>query len=218
MVPVCWKENMNMPYRLRHFACGVIAFALACFAPAAASAQGAASLGGFGGITMSSLPSQPVSLGGNLSFELTPGVQITGEVGRLGNVLPLLPSELFSLTGLDVRASAFYGEAGVRLLAAPSSRLTPYGEASAGLARLSFSSPQFGALGNAATSIALSFAGRNAPVAGLGGGVLVRTGPVVFDLGYRYKQLFPNDVLRLALGFGQPLRTHQVRAGVSVRF
>mgnify|MGYP000421501534 CR=1 FL=1 len=53
---------------------------------------------------------------------------------------------------------------------------------------------------------------------GVGGGVLVRGGPVVFDAGYRYKQLFPNDVLGAVLGLGQPLRAHQVRAGIGVRF
>jgi opacity protein-like surface antigen len=218
-MPVCEKDTTMTKHAFSHAPVVMaMAFAAALLAPQAASAQGAASIGGFGGVTLSGLSAPPASLGGGVTFDLAPGVQVTGEVGRIGSVLPPLSSDLFSLTGLDIRASAFYGEAGVRLLAAPSAHVTPYGEASVGFSRLSVSSPQLGAAGNAATSIALGLAGRNAPLAGLGGGVLLRTGPVVVDLGYRYKQLFPNDVLRVALGFGQPLRTHQVRAGIGVRF
>lgn len=193
-------------------------FAAALMAPAMASAQGAASLEGFGGIGVSTLQSQPPSLGGRLTFELTPGIQVIGEAGRIGSVLPSLSSAVFSLAQTDLRASAFYGEAGVRVLAAPSAKVTPYGEASAGMARLSVSSPRLGTVGNAAASLALTLAGRNDPIAGVGGGLLVRTGPIVFDVGYRYKQLFTSDVMRAVLGFGEPLRTHQFRVGLGVRF
>lgn len=193
-------------------------FAATLFAPAVARAQGAASVGGFGGLTLSTSPSQPRSLGGAVTFDLSRSVQVIGEVGRLGNVMPPIADAVFTAAGADLRATAIYGDGGVRLLAAPSSHVTPYGEATVGMARLDVSSPKFGALGNAAASIALSLVGRTAPVAGAGGGVLVRTGPIVFDVGYRYKQLFADDILQVALGFGQPLRTHQVRAGIAVRF
>jgi opacity protein-like surface antigen len=193
-------------------------FASALVTPAVASAQATGSIEGFGGIGVSSLQSQPPSLGGRVTFALTPAVQVIGEAGRIGSVLPSLSSAVFSLADTDLHATAFYGEAGVRLLAAPSSKITPYVEASAGIARLNITSPRLGAIGNAAASLALTFAGRNDPVAGLGAGFLVRTGPIVFDAGYRYKQLFTNEVLRDALGFGQPLRTHQFRVGLGVRF
>lgn len=202
-------------------ALAVTTFTAALTAPAIASAQGAASVEGFGGLGLgvsTVTQSQSPSLGGRLTFEVTPGIQVIGEAGRIGNVLPPLADAVFSLAQTDLRASAFYGEGGFRFLAAPHSKVSPYGEATAGIARLSVSSPKLGTIGNAAASIALTLAGRTEPVAGLGGGLLVRTGPVVFDFGYRYKQLFTDDVLRVALGFGEPLRTHQVRAGIGVRF
>ena len=51
-----------------------------------------------------------------------------------------------------------------------------------------------------------------------GGGILLRGGPMVFDIGYRYKQLFASDLTRLALGFGQPPHMHEARFGIGVRF
>jgi hypothetical protein len=192
--------------------------AAALLLPAVASAQEAASLEGFGGIGVNTLSSQPASLGGRLTFNLTPAVQLVGEAGRIGSVLPTLSSAVFSLADDDLRVSAFYGEGGVRFLASPRSAVTPYAEASFGIARLSVSSATFGPIGNAAASIGLALAGRNQPMAGLGGGVLLRAGPVVFDAGYRYKQLFTNQVVQTALGFGEPLRTHQFRAGFGFRF
>jgi opacity protein-like surface antigen len=188
------------------------------FTPAWASAQEAASVEGFGGVGVDAWQSQPASLGGRLTFDLTPGVQLIGEAGRIGSVLPTLSSTVFSLADADLHASAFYGEGGVRFLAAPRAKVTPYGEASVGMARLSVSSPRFGTIGNAAAALALTLAGRNQPLAGVGGGVLLRTGPVVFDAGYRYKQLFTNEVVQAALGFGEPLRTHQFRVGLGFRF
>jgi hypothetical protein len=86
------------------------------------------------------------------------------------------------------------------------------------MARLNVQSDRFGPLANAVIPIALELAGRNTPTLGGGGGILVRGGPMLFDVGYRYKQLFVNDLMRVALGFGQPLRTHQARVGIGVRF
>lgn len=187
-------------------------------APRVAFAQGAASIQGFGGVSLNPLQSSAPSLGGMVTFNIAPGIQILGEAGRLANVMPPLANAVFSLARTDVRASAFYGEAGVRLLVAPGRALTPYVDATAGMARLNVVSPRLGALGNVATTLALGAVGRSAPMLGAGGGVLARTGPLVFDIGYRYKQLFPDNVLGAVLGLGQPLRTHQVRAGIGVRF
>lgn len=186
--------------------------------PSASLAQGAASIQGFGGLSMNALQPSSPSLGGAVSFDITPGIQILGEAGRLANVMPPLASAVFSLARTDVRASAFYGEAGVRFLVAPRRAMTPYVDAAAGLARLNVGSPRLGAIGNVATSLVLGAVGRTAPMLGAGGGVLVRSGPVVFDVGYRYKQLFPEDALGAVLGLGQPLRAHQLRAGIGVRF
>ena len=101
---------------------------------------------------------------------------------------------------------------------APASPVTPYVEGTAGVARLGVSTDRFGPIGNAAATLALQFVDRTTPTIGAGGGLLLRGGPVVFDLGYRYKQLFANDILRIGLGFGQQLHTHQARVGFGVRF
>jgi hypothetical protein len=53
---------------------------------------------------------------------------------------------------------------------------------------------------------------------GAGGGILLRGGPIRFDVGYRYKPRFADDLTRLALGFGQALHTHEARVGIGVRF
>lgn len=191
-----------------------------CLTPVAAFAQGTgnSAIEGFGGLSLNGFEmTHAPSLGGTFTFNIVPGVQIVGEAGRIGNVLPTMADTIFTAAQTDLRASAFYGEGGVRFVA-PKGAVAPYAEATAGIARLDVSSARFGTIGNAVSDIALGFAGRTAPLAGVGGGVLLRGGPVVFDIGYRYKQLFPNDVIEAALGLGQPMRTHQVRAGIGVRF
>ena len=186
--------------------------------PVIAFAQGSsATIAGFGGLSLNGFQSQSPSVGGTVTVNLVPGVQIVGEAGRVGNVLPTIADTVFAVARTDLRASAFYGEGGVRFLA-PTGAIAPYAEATAGIARLTVSSARLGPIGNAATALALGFVGRTTPMASVGGGVLVRGGPIVFDVGYRYKQLFANDVMQAVLGLGQPLRTHQVRAGVGVRF
>jgi hypothetical protein len=195
-----------------------ILFAFALVHPTLAAAGTGATIGGFGGVSISGLESQRPSLGGTVTATLVPSLEIVGEVGRVGSVLPSRAGTIFSIGQTGLRASAFYGEGGIRLIAAPRSSVTPYGEATAGYARLDVTSDRLGAFADVATSLALGFVGRTMPVASLGGGVLLRGGPVVFDLGYRYKQLFADQVLQDVLGLGEPLRAHEVRAGVSVRF
>jgi opacity protein-like surface antigen len=56
------------------------------------------------------------------------------------------------------------------------------------------------------------------PILGVGGGVLLRGGPLVVDLGYRYKQVREGASLASLLSVGDNLRAHQVRLGVGVRF
>jgi hypothetical protein len=188
-----------------------------CLAPAA-FAQERGAIEGFGGFSVNGFQSGSFpSLGGTLSFDVVPGMQIVGEAGHIGNVAPSLASSIFDVARTDLQVSAFSGEGGVRFLA-PSGVVAPYAEATAGIARLNVSSPVLGVIGNAATTLALGFAGRTTPIASVGGGVLLRGGPLVFDVGYRYKRLFANEVLEAALGFGEPLHSHEVRAGVGVRF
>ena len=192
--------------------------ALMLVSPAVVCADTGGTVTGFGGVTVSGLESQRPSLGGTVTFNLVPELQIVGEVGRVGNVLPSRAETLLSVGQTGLRASAFYGEGGVRLIAAPRSSVTPYGEATAGFARLDVTSDRLGSIGNLATSLALGFADRTMPVASVGGGVLLRGGPMVLDLGYRYKQLFADQAIQDILGLGEPLRAHELRAGVGVRF
>lgn len=194
-----------------------VIFSLLCLAPAGAFAQGNSSVVGFGGFSLNGFDSSSMSLGGSVAFNLTPGIQAVGEVGHLGNVMPTMADTLFSIARADISASAFYGEGGVRLVS-PRGALAPYGEATAGVARLDVNSARFGSLVNLATDLALGYVGSTMPIASVGGGLLARGGPVVFDLGYRYKKLFANDVLQTVLGLGQPLHAHQLIAGVGVRF
>jgi hypothetical protein len=188
--------------------------------PSVVTAQERASLEGFGGLSLNSVTSESFSpsVGGTLTLNVGPAVQIIGEAGRLDNVLPVLSNAAFNAADLDLRLSALYGEGGVRLLMAPGSPITPYVEGTAGIAKLGVHSERFGTVGNAVGTIALHFVDRTTPTLGGGGGVLLRGGPVVFDLGYRYKQLFANDILRIGLGFGEQLHTHQARVGFGVRF
>ncbi len=190
-------------------------------APVTATAQERASLEGFGGLSINGLPStaSPLpSLGGTITFSIIPGIDIVGEAGRLGNVLPTMSSAAFSAAQTGLRASALYGEAGARFVMAPTSAVTPYAEATAGVARLQLRSDQLGSMTNAAMSLAVNLVEGATPTLGAGGGILLRGGPMIFDIGYRYKQLFANDLTRLALGFGQPLHTHEARFGIGVRF
>jgi len=190
---------------------------IVCLLPVAAHAQGQSAIVGFGGYSLSGFDSHAPSLGGTVSFNVLPAVQIVGEVGRLGNVLPTTADTLFSLTRTGVTLSAIYGEGGVRL-AAPNGGLAPYVEATVGVARLDFDSPRLGGIVGAASSIALDLAGRTSPIASAGGGVLARGGPLVVELGYRCEQLFGNEVVQGVFGLGQPLHAHEVRAGIGLRF
>jgi len=200
------------------FASGVAFLAFVLAAPAAVLAQGAAAIEGFGGLSLSAPQSQSPSLGGTVTFSVVPGVQIVAEAGRIGNVLPSMSSALYSLARTDLRASALYGGGGVRFVLAPSAAVTPYVEASAGIARLDVRSGRLGPVANAVTSLALGLIGPTTPIGTAGGGLMVHGGPILFDAGYRYTELFANDIMRTVLGLGQPLRTHQVRFGVGVRF
>ena len=105
-----------------------------------------------------------------MTFNVVPGIQIVGEAGRIGNVLPTLANSVFSLAQTDLRASVFYGEGGVRFVVAPGAAVTLYAEATGGVARLDVSSARLGTVASAVTSIALGLAGRTTPIAGGGTG------------------------------------------------
>ena len=185
-------------------------------APSHAQSRGA--LQGFGGVSPSRDAFATPNLGGTLTFALIPSIQIVGEAGRLGNVLPPLADAVFQLTGAGIQASAFYGEGGVRLVGAPGSHVSPYVEGTLGIARLSVRTTGLGRIGNAVVPAAVALLPHNGRVAGAGAGLVLHAGALQMDLGYRFKQIDPPDVLGIALGLGQPMHSHQVRAGIGVRF
>jgi hypothetical protein len=188
--------------------------------PASAFAQDrTASAVVFGGASLNTFTASAskIDFGVNIAKELTPNIQAIGEFGRIGDMLPTMTSGLLSLTPYDVRVSAFYGEGGVRLLGAPGGGISPYGEATFGIARLSPQVSGFGSLADAAIT-GLGLFHSTDPLLGLGGGFLLRGGPVVADVGYRYKQVVGGDSFASLLAVGQNLRAHQVRFGIGVRF
>lgn len=206
---------------MRYVCASALAMSLLCGSPRSLLAQG--SIDGFGALSVNKLSSfegapLPVDWGGRVSVELVPGIDAIGEVGRIGNVLPMAVGTLLSFAPVDVGVSAFYGEGGVRLCAAPRSAVTPYVEATAGIARLDFNIGGLGGTTGAVTRAALNLLDRTEPIAGAGGGVMLRGGPVLVDLGYRYKQVFSKGLVGTLLTGGQDLRLHQVRFGLGVRF
>jgi hypothetical protein len=161
----------------------------------------------------------PFDFGGGVAFEVVPGVQLLGEFGRLGNVMPRFIDAGLAFTRIDLKASAFYGEGGVRLLAAPRSVVTPYAEATAGVAHLDIGATGLGSTTDALVRAALNFVDTRDPLFGAGGGILVQGGPLRLDIGYRYKRIVANSALTSLLSVGgQQLQSHQVRFGVGVRF
>ena len=190
-------------------------------APSPASAQ--TSLDAFGAVRMDHLASLgdsafPVDFGGRVSFDVVPAVQVFGEFGRLASVMPPLVETGLAFTRIDVTASAFYGEGGVRLLAAPRSAVSPYVEGTAGVAHMRFGGTGLGSTTDALIRAALNLVDTRDPLFGVGGGLLVRGGPLHLDLGYRYKRIMANSALTDVIGIGQELQSHQVRFGAGVRF
>jgi hypothetical protein len=190
-------------------------------APTGSSAQ--TSLDGFGALPMNQLTNfgdsgMPLDFGGRVSFEFVPGVQAIGEFGRMGNVLPEAVALPLSFAPVDVRVSAFYGEGGLRLIAAPRSAVSPYIEGTAGVAHLRFGVNGFGGLTDSVVRAALNYVDTRDPMIGGGGGLLLRGGPVQFDLGYRYKRILADSMVSSLLSVGQNLQSHQVRFGVGARF
>lgn len=199
----------------------ILAAASLVVVPRSSSAQ--TSLDGFGGLSLSQISSfndstVPFDFGGRVGFEVAPGFQLVGEFGRLGNVLPEIVSLPLSFAPVSLRVSAFYGEGGVRLLAPTRSVIRPYVEGTAGVAHLQFGIGGLGATGDAIARAALNLVDTSDPVLGGGGGILIQSGPLNVDLGYRYKRILTEEGFGSLVSLGQNLQSHQVRFGIGVRF
>ena len=201
---------------MRTTSCAAILVATLLVSAAASAQETRASVQGFGGVGMGSFTTLNTNFGGAISGDLTPNIQLIGEVGRLSNILPSMTQTLFDLSPVGLSASAFYAQGGIRLTTGSGS-LRPYAEASGGIARLTPHVSGLDGLPGAFTNAGLAFLNDTAPIATLGGGVTLHAGNFIADAGYRYHQVF-SDSWMSALALGDRLGTNEVRFGVGVRF
>ena len=201
----------------------ILLFGVAVFAwPAAAVAQqGNSDVQGFGGLTVGTSTfgsAASPTFGGRVGIGLTDHIQLVGEAGRLADISsPLF--DLLDFTDVGVRVSAFYGEGGVRFIAAPHSAVRPYAEATAGFARLNAGISGLGGSTGAVVNTALNLLNRTQPMLGVGGGIVLQGGPLSVDLGYRYKKISGGDALTTILNAGNDgYQVNQVRVGIGFRF
>lgn len=194
-------------------ASGILAMALGV--PPAAHAQ-AGQLQGFGGLTFGEV-THSSTFGGSIAVPLSDNLQIIGEGGRVRDMMPSLVGTLVDLTPVDVRVSAWYGEAGLRFIAPSTRSVRPYVETTAGFARLTHGFTGAGSTADAIVNAGLQFFGSTEPLLGAGGGVVLQGGPVFLDLGYRYKKIFARDSLQ-GLLTGGDINVNQMRVGVGLRF
>ena len=181
-----------------------------------AAAQGRSQVGAFGGYTFGNTTAA-TTFGGNLRTPLASGMEIVGEVGRLDDVMPSMLGTLIDFTPVDVRLSAWYGEAGVRFMPPGHGPVTPYAEATAGFARMHTGVDGAGAA-DPYVNTALRFLDRTEPLLGVGAGIAFTGGPVTLDLGYRYKRILASDALQSLLVAGDAIDVSQLRLGVGFRF
>jgi hypothetical protein len=201
----------------------ILAALLMCAAPAGAFAQGANNtVQGFGGLTFATSSSflgntsTSSSFGGVVTAGITPNVVVVGEFGRLTDIKPPL-FDLLDYTPADLRVSAWHGEGGVRFIASPRLAVRPYAEATAGFARLNTSLSGLGDRNDEILDAALPFLNKTEPLLGVGGGVLLSTGPLAVDIGYRFKKIRASGVDSF-LSAGDGYQVNEVRFGVGVRF
>jgi len=188
--------------------------------PAAAHAQTRNDIQGFGGLTVGTSTfgsALSPTFGGRIDVGLTDHLQLIGEAGRLADISsPLF--DVLGFTNVGVHVSAYYGEGGVRLIASPHSMVRPYAEATAGFARLNAGVSGLSGPAAAIARTALNVLNRAQPMLGVGGGVLLQSGPVSVDLGYRYKKVDAGDAIIAALDAGDSYQVNQVRVGIGFRF
>lgn len=181
--------------------------------PAGAAAQNA-QVQGFGGLTFGDVTSSS-TFGGGIAVPLGDNMQVIAEGGRMTDVVPSLVGTIVDFTPIDFGVSAYYGEAGVRLLGSSHRAVRPYAEATAGFARLRTNFHGTGADG--IINATLGLFDRTEPLLGIGGGVIVQGGPAFIDLGYRYKKILADGSLQSFITGGD-FHVNQVRIGVGVRF
>ena len=186
--------------------------------PVQAGAQtGGGHIEGFGGTTFGTTTTAP-TFGGTIAVPLGDHVQIIGEAGRLTDIKASLLEDVLGFSSVDVGMSAWYAEGGARFITSRHANVRPYIEGTAGVARLSPSVGVDGFLGSI-TNTGLHFLSQTDPLIGGGGGVLLQGGPVVVDIGYRYKKILSSSGFATAFSLDNSgFDVNQVRVGVGVRF
>jgi opacity protein-like surface antigen len=174
---------------------------------------------GFGGFTFGD-PETDLTFGGKAGMNLSPNIQLVGEVGYIRDVLPSAANLVNVVFPVGLTASAFTAEGGVRVVSPRGSALRGYGEVLAGAARVSTSvdlglNGSLGFVQGIANEV-LDMFDRTEPTLSVGGGLLVQGGSLFVDIGYRYTRIF-GEPLGLALG-SDGLNVSQVRVGVGVSF
>ena len=172
---------------------------------------------GFGGMTFGNTASAS-TFGAGVAVPIGDYVQVLGEAGRLSDVKSSLLDAALDFSPVDVRMSAWYAEGGLRLMGSRHSVVRPYAEATAGVARLTPGVDNGGRLG-AIANAGLSFLSETEPLVGAGAGVIIQGGPVLLDLGYRYKKILTGNGLASAFALdGDGLDVSHVRVGIGIRF
>ena len=193
----------------------IIITALVSAAPAAAGEN--RFVQGFGGLQLGSFSeTDNTAFGGVVGGSLTPNIQVIGEAGRIGNVLPSTLGLLGSFSPIGIGVSAWYGEGGVRFTS-DRSTIRPYAEAAAGIARLQTDVAGIDDFGGIFADTAIRFLDRTEPIATVGGGVTFGGGAFLADIGYRYRRVFTSSWYD-ALALGDTLHSSEVRVGIGIRF
>jgi hypothetical protein len=174
---------------------------------------------GFGGLSLGSsfgFTNSSTDFGGVAGTQLTPNLQIVGEGGRMSNVLPPVADFLLDFTSLDYGVSAWYAQGGLRFTTAKRSGIRPYAETSAGFARMNVQLNGVSSF-DRFTNLGLQFLNRTEPIASAGGGVTFESGPLIADVGYRYRRIFSSDWVS-TLALGETLHSNELRFGIGIRF
>ena len=181
----------------------------------AASAQGSQAQA-FGGLTFGDVTGSS-TFGGGIAVPITDNIHVVAEGGRMTDITRPLLGTVLDFAPIGVRTSAWYAEAGVRLISSSSHAVRPYAEATAGFARLSTGVDGIGSPADDLVDDALAQMNRTEPLLGIGGGVVVQGGPLVLDVGYRYKTIRAGNPVQSFLTGGDA-NINQVRVGVGFRF
>jgi opacity protein-like surface antigen len=172
---------------------------------------------GFGGLTFGTTATA-TTFGGGIAVPLGDHVQIVGEFGRMDDLKSTLLDTFLDLTPADVRLSAWYGEGGIRFAGSRHSAIRPYVEATVGAARLTPALHDVGDWGPLANTALVFLASRTEPMVGGGAGVMLQSGPLVVDAGYRYKRVLSTNGLASAFTLGNGVDVNQFRVGVGIAF